>query len=354
MKRLVFSFFSGLLISTAAFYLSFRNIPVSQVIHYFNSVNYVWVFPSAAIILMSFGLRAIRWQLILSSTHTIGFWKAFHPLMTGFMLNCILPGRMGELARPAILKKKEDVPFSTGLATVAAERIFDVILLIILCVIVLLTVQIDPYLNIPFGGYTLNRATLITLGSGMIKLVLLLLGAIVLISFKAARDLIQTAVIGIPHLFFFTSVSFREKINNRLCSPLIHCMNNVTSVFSLLKDVKKTLICSTLSIGIWGLAALSYYAMAFGCPGIELSFLELSAVMIIICVFIALPSVPGYWGIWEAGGIFAMALFGVTAETAAGYTLVNHVVQMIPVIIVGLISTFVSSIKGRNQMTVGR
>ena len=28
--------------------------------------------------------------------------------------------------------------------------------------------------------------------------------------------------------------------------------------------------------------------------------------MIIICFFIALPSVPGYWGIWEAGGVFAL------------------------------------------------
>jgi len=172
-----------------------------------------------------------------------------------------------------------------------------------------------------------------------------LLGAIVFISFKTGRNLIQTAVMGIPHLFFFTSGSFRKKIDIRICSPLIHSMNNVTSVFSLLKDVKKTLICFTLSIGIWGLAALSYYVMALGCPGIELSFLELSAVMIIICVFIALPSIPGYWGIWEAGGMFAMTLFGVTSETAAGYTLVNHVIQLIPVIIVGLISTFVSSIK---------
>jgi len=36
--------------------------------------------------------------------------------MIGFMINCILPGRVGEVARPIILKKKENVPFSTGLA----------------------------------------------------------------------------------------------------------------------------------------------------------------------------------------------------------------------------------------------
>ena len=52
--------------------------------------------------------------------------------MIGFMINSVLPGRVGEVARPVILKKQEDIPFSTGLATVAAERVFDVIIMIIL------------------------------------------------------------------------------------------------------------------------------------------------------------------------------------------------------------------------------
>ena len=103
-------------------------------------------------------------------------------------------------------------------------------------------------------------------------------------------------------------------------------------------------ICIGLSIAIWVLAALSYYIMALGCPGIEISFLEISATMIIICFVIALPSVPGFWGIWEAGGVFALTLFGVSAKEAAGFTLANHAVQIFPVIIIGLVSAMVTSI----------
>ena len=66
--------------------------------------------------------------------------------------------------------------------------------------------------------------------------------------------------------------------------------------------------------------------------------------MIIICFFIALPSVPGFWGVWEAGGVFAMVLFGVPHETAAGFTLANHAVQVFPVIIVGLLSAMAISV----------
>jgi hypothetical protein len=66
--------------------------------------------------------------------------------------------------------------------------------------------------------------------------------------------------------------------------------------------------------------------------------------MVIICLFIALPSVPGFWGVWEAGGVFAMSLFGVSTNAAAGFTLANHGVQVFPVIIVGLISAIITSV----------
>jgi hypothetical protein len=54
--------------------------------------------------------------------------------------------------------------------------------------------------------------------------------------------------------------------------------------------------------------------------------------------------VPGFWGIWEAGGVFALSLFGVSAPNAAGFTLANHAVQMIPIILVGIVSAVITGI----------
>jgi uncharacterized membrane protein YbhN (UPF0104 family) len=84
--------------------------------------------------------------------------------------------------------------------------------------------------------------------------------------------------------------------------------------------------------------------VALGCPGINLSFLELYATMVILCFFISLPSAPGFWGIWEAGGVFGLLIFGVPAKEAAGFTLANHVIQMIPVVIVGLIAAIITGV----------
>ena len=121
-------------------------------------------------------------------------------------------------------------------------------------------------------------------------------------------------------------------------------MDNIARGFNLIKYPRKVVLCFVLSLAIWGLHALSYWLVSFGSPGINLTFAEISAVMIIIMFFIALPSVPGFWGVWEAGGVFALSLFGVSAKDAAGFTLANHAVQVFPVIFVGLASAMIISV----------
>jgi len=89
---------------------------------------------------------------------------------------------------------------------------------------------------------------------------------------------------------------------------------------------------------------MSYAVFALGCPGVSLTLFEMTAVLVIICLFIALPSVPGYWGLWEAGGIFAMTLFGVSSKEAAGFTLANHAIQTLPIIIIGTGSALITGV----------
>ena len=114
----------------------------------------------------------------------------------------------------------------------------------------------------------------------------------------------------------------------------------MSTVFSIVNDPAKLFICLFLSILVWLVHGLSYYVLAFGFPAISLSLPEHIAIMVIICFFIALPSVPGFWGLWEAGGVFAMTLFGIPEKNGISFTLVNHVTQIIPVLLVGFISSW--------------
>jgi len=346
-KNLTISLTVGIILSVAALYLAFRNVPISDLFNYLTSINYLWVIPSIMVLLFSFVLRVVRWQIILASARKVNFWRAFHPLMIGFMINCILPGRLGEVARPMILRKRDNFPVSTGLATVAAERVFDILLLISLFIVVFATVKIRPDLTMTFGKYELNRQTLETIGIGMIQICLVLVAGIVLVTIEKTRNIINRLITRIPHLLFFIGSAGKETFKEKLCIPLVHIVNNFAQGLSLIKDPKKICICLALSVAVWSTAVFSYYIMSFGCPGIELTFLEMTAVVVIIFFFIALPSAPGFWGVWEAGGVFALSIFGVAGKDAAGFTLANHAIQMLPVIIVGFVSAVVTGIKIR-------
>jgi uncharacterized membrane protein YbhN (UPF0104 family) len=237
--------------------------------------------------------------------------------------------------------KNENIPFSTGIATVAVERIFDIIFLFVIFTIIMAGIKIDPDLVVDFGGYRLNNADLITAGKNLAGTgAILVAGSFLLFSGKT-RKFIGFILMRLPLIFFFAGSSFKKKVEDKISLPALRILENFSNGFLLIRRPKSILISVFYTVVIWALTALSYYLLTLGCPGINLSFTELTAVMIIVCFFIALPSAPGYWGLWEAGGIFAMSLFGVSAKDAAGYTLTNHVIQMVPVIITGLVSAMI-------------
>jgi uncharacterized protein (TIRG00374 family) len=207
--------------------------------------------------------------------------------------------------------------------------------------ILMSTLTIDEGIVISFGKYRLSRQTLGVVFEGLVKIGIILIAGIGLICSEIIRSHLKKWIMGLSKLLFFSSASVKKGMEDRLLKPLIQFLDNTAKGFVLVRHPLKLVTCFAFSALIWILQAYSYYIFSLGCPGIALSFFELFTVMIIICFFIALPSVPGFWGLWEAGGVFALALFGVPSMEAAGFTLSNHAIQMFPVIIAGFISAMI-------------
>lgn len=344
-KKVLLSLALGCLVSIIAFYFAFRRVPFEALIRYFGDIDYIWLLPATGIFVLSFILRVFRWQVILNAAYPIGFWPSFHPLMIGFMMNCVLPARVGEMARPVLLKNRSGVPFAAGLATVAVERAFDVFLLVLLFAGVTASVHIDPDLEIVFSGYQLNRKILVDIGRGMVILAVGMAAVMVLISIERTRRIFTGLISAVPEYDIVRRCSHTlQNSVSRAADFLVRALNHAAEGLSLLNSFARMAGVLALSGAIWGVQIFSLYVLAAGCPGIDLTYLEMAAVMIIICLFIALPSVPGFWGLWEAGGVFALSLFGVSEDRAAGFTLLNHAVTMFPVILMGLGSTIATGV----------
>jgi glycosyltransferase 2 family protein len=342
-KKLTISLIFGGAISALTLYLASRNVPADQLLSYLGTVNYWWIVPTFVIVVVTFILRALRWKVILKGICEVSFWQSFHPTMIGFMMNCVLPGRVGELARPVLLKRNKGVPVTAGLSTIAAERIFDLISLIVMFILFFSSVSGNIEMEGTYLGVHLDGQILKSIVTGMIRLSIVLAVFIALLTIDRSRNLIKQIIDRIGRWLNRAMPGFKRH-TDRLFSLAQSIIDNIAIGLSLVRNPVQLAYCAGLTAAIWALTAVSYLVFAMGCPGINLSLSEFTTVMVIICFVIALPSVPGFWGLWEAGGVFALSIFGVEGKDALGFILVNHASQIFPVIGMGLISALITSV----------
>ncbi len=328
----------SILVSVAGFHLAFRNVPFESLVAYAVGVDYRWIATAVGVLILIFYLRALRWQILLRPLGRISLPMAYHSLIISFMLNCILPGRMGEMARPLILKKKERFAFSASLATLAAERLLDLATLLMLLFLALPRISLSSAQPVVFGSQELNAEVLMRLTrTSAIALVVLAL-ALALIIHEGMRArmtaLVHRIADGVRRVMPASQGSTVKMVEDHICALL----ERFAVGLQYLKTPGNLFTITLLSLLIWLLIGLSFYLVARGSPGIDLGFADTLVMLVIICIFIALPSVPGYWGLWEAAGVFALYCLGIPKEQAVGYTLFNHALQILPLIPAGLIS----------------
>lgn len=346
--KYIFYLIIGLLLSGITIFISFRNVPFAEIVGYIVNINPWYIILSAIMGLSTLLLRTFRWQAILLPVKRMGFWNTYHPLAIAFSLNCILPGRMGEFARPFILLKRENLKFSRILATVVVERIFDIFTLLILFVCIIGSLEINYSTALEFHGYQINQCTLRSIRSKALLTGLILTVAIAMLMMAKARRFITQSTSRISWLLFFLSGHSRERISRNISNKIQEFLDNVAAGFEILKMPTEIIRCMILSIIIWIVGFMSLYLLILGSSVTTISFLQASAIVIFICFFIMLPSVPGYWGLWEVAGIYGLMLFGINKAEAAGIILVHHTLQVLPLILLGMLSVWIIGIDAIN------
>jgi len=88
--------------------------------------NWFHIAHGVALIYLAYAVRAIRWKIFLRPIRPkASAASLIAPTMIGFTGLALL-GRPGELIRPYLIARRQDLPFSSQLAVWAVERIFDI------------------------------------------------------------------------------------------------------------------------------------------------------------------------------------------------------------------------------------
>lgn len=114
----------------------------ADIISSFREANYAWILFSLVFAVLSHASRAYRWNYTLKPLgYKANFLNNFFAVMIGYLVNLAIP-RLGEFTRCGVMSKYEKIPFEKLLGTVIAERIADLIILILFSITVVF-IQID-------------------------------------------------------------------------------------------------------------------------------------------------------------------------------------------------------------------
>jgi uncharacterized protein (TIRG00374 family) len=275
----------------------------------------VWVLAVLIASAVSVYIRAQRWRVLLRPLGDVPLYPALSATAIGFGASSVLPFRLGEILRPALLGRSSGVGMSAALSSVVLERLFD-ILLVIACFLAVSLVYPEVPPSMRHGAIGLSAVV----GFGFLLLILA----------QRHRRLAE-AWIG-------RSLGW---LPTRVASSLRPVVASFLSGLDGLSDLPTVLLVLWYSIYLWGVIALtflfSFLALDTNVPLLAASLT--TAVIVAAAVF--LPQAPGFIGTWQIGCVIALhQIFHVKREIAVGYSLLTWILQM--VINLGLAGVFLA------------
>jgi len=310
----------GLVVTLGLLAWALHGVDARALIDHLRRANPWLMAATIALATLTFPLRAIRWQLILrgASGSRLPLGPLWHATAIGFMANNLLPVRAGELARAYAARQAVSVRFTTALASIAVERVFDGLVLVGLFTVALVVPSFPRDATI--GGVRL--AGLATAGAGLFAGILIL--ALLVVHRPA------------PWIALLGRVA-RAVLPARLADRVTHLAEGLVAGLDVLKSPGRFLGVAAWSLLVWLVNAASFAVCfrAFGLPVPPEGALLLQGV---IGFGVALPSSPGFVGVFEAATRGTLAMYGVDPTRAVSFAVAYHIGTFFPITLLGLAS----------------
>ena len=113
-------------------WLALRNVDLGTAAARIAESDLRFVFAAAIVLMVGIWIRAVRWRILLAPLGRTTTAQSFSALSIGYLANNALPARLGEIARVVALHRAAGIPRSGALGTIVAERLFDVLTLLLM------------------------------------------------------------------------------------------------------------------------------------------------------------------------------------------------------------------------------
>jgi uncharacterized protein (TIRG00374 family) len=272
------------------------------VYHAFDLVNWAWIAFAMGLNLVSVLARSLAWRLTIDQAldpPRPSFDRVFAGFSIGLLANAVLPGRIGELARVAVLRRH--LPHGRGtsgalVGTVFAHRLFDLFPALLLVAYVLSTAKIPGW---------------------------------------AVTSLVLVSAIGVL-LFTAAVIGARRRPALESAKPIRRLLAMARQGLSVLRSPVPALGAILLQCTGWLLQLLAVY-VAMRAFDVHAPLPAAGLVLLLMNVATIFPLWPGNIGLLQAAVALPLVQYGVAYSTGFAYAIVLQAVEMSVGVGVGLL-----------------
>jgi uncharacterized protein (TIRG00374 family) len=310
----------GVIISLVAIVIILKLVGIDRLVQALRAADYRFVLLALGTSWLWMAVRGIVWRTLLQKKAT--YKQVFFTLCEGYMINNLLPLKLGELGRAFLLGRKAELPFMEVLSTIVIERVLDVAFA---AAVLLMAV---PFL---VGTGNASRIALVVAGLVVVGLVVLYL---------LARN---------PDwaLGWFDRLSSRwprlQRQGSQFLAPLFSGLAILTKGWLFVR----VLLWMTLN---WFCAVVQFYITVlafFPHAPVTWAMFTLGAA----AAGGAIPSAPGSLGTLDAVMVGALTLISHNAGAALAITVITRFFNYI---LSGLLGAYALSTEGETLMGVYR
>lgn len=317
--RICFSTF----LSVLFLWLLVRQIELSYIESIFSAIDAKWIVAALCGCSGSFACRVQRWRaLMIHDNPTLKWTTCAGPMLAGFFGNNVLPFRAGDILRAFAFTRELGLSSGSVLATLVAERLLDLLVVLGLLAVVLLILPTDMA---PFVGVA------VVVFASIVAVIFWGVLFRPLLFAKLARPLSKSAE------------KFAPQINNLL-------ITESEKAFLTLKSLSRSR--SMIEPASWSVAAWLVDAIVFWLLARSLENITVPAAswLALPCAALAslIPSTPGNVGTFDYFVARAMMESGNSLLGATAYALLTHVTMWFPQTVCGAFFLALRAIKRKH------
>jgi uncharacterized protein (TIRG00374 family) len=259
---------------------------------------------AAMVNLLSLALKAVRWWIFLRPVGATSLWMAIKATFAGAGLNNILVANGGEAARVVFVARAAHVKSAKILATLALERMFELI-----GYIILLALSVS-FLELPSALTRFRPIAWVALAGVAILLVYL-------IRRPERAEVVAPKAIG---------------WRSRLAIYMRHFLHTIGGI----STGPRFATAIVLSVGIWALQ-LWTYSLTARAAHFNLPLVGTVAAILAVNLGFAVRATPGNVGVFQAMYAVTAAGFGMDKDQAIAVAFLIQTQQIIPVTLLGVV-----------------